>query len=1117
MGLRLIFGKSGTGKSQFCFDEAKKNIHGNNKIYIITPEQFSFTAEKKLLDIMENDAVINAEVLTFKRMAYRVMNEIGGGIKTHLTVSGKAMLIYNILLDKKKNLKFLNKSDENTQLIIYTLTECKKHNVTISELEELSKNTNDKYLEIKLNDMLTIYKEFENSIQNKYIDENDVLTILYNQIDETKEFENSIIYIDEFSGFTKQEYNIIEKLLEVSKQVNITICTDDLEITENADVDIFYSNKLTSQKLYDLAKEKNINIEKPINLNENYRFKSQELNHLSKNIYAPRYKIYNAPVKDIKLFLAKNSYSEIENVANEIIKLVRDNDYRYKDISIISKNISTYSSIAKVIFEKYNIPVFIDEKKDLSQNILVKYILAVLEVFSRNWSYESVFNYIKTGFIDIEDDDIYILENYCLKWGIKGNKWLKEWTYGNLTKDDEIQIKRINEIRKIVITPLIQFKEKIDKSKKVNSITEAIYNLLIENKIDVKLEEKIKLLEEKGRFDISKEYSISWNIVLELLDEIVLVFRDEKITFEKYAELLKIGLGNSELGKIPTTSDQIIMGDVDRSRSHKVKAIFIIGINDGVFPSVHRDEGFLNDNDRKILKDNNLEIARGTLDALYEDNFNIYKALTTAEEKLYLSYSSTNSEGKSLRAAVLISKIKKIFINLKEESDIINQVQEITNKKEAFEQLLINLRKYRDGEKIDPIWFSVYNYFINSDWKSKLEFSLKGLDYTNIPDKINKENIEKLYGNTLKTSISRLEQYKSCPFSFYLKYGLKLSEKNNFKVQAIDTGTFMHDVIDEFFETLKTSNRSVKNMEDDDIEKLINEIIEEKLKLNKNYIFTSTEKYKLLVTRLKRVILKSMKYIINSLKMSDFDVYGNEVEFKNGAEYKPIILDLEDGRKVEITGKIDRIDIGQNQDGKYIRIIDYKSSIKNIDLNEVMYGLQLQLLTYLDATCKIEDVMPAGVLYFNLIDPIIKSNKNLDDEEIENEIRKKFKMQGLILADINVVQMMDKSLTTGSSSIIPAYIDSKGNLSNSRSNAVNKEQFEFLQKYINKIIKQISEEILSGDIGLKPYYSAKKKKAPCDYCEYKAICQFNPSECNNNYNYIPNLSKEIILEKISKQ
>lgn len=547
MGLRLIYGKSGTGKSQFCFKEAKKNIYGNNKIYIITPEQFSFTAEKKLLDILETDAVINAEVLTFKRMAYRVMNEVGGGIKTHLTVSGKAMLIYNILLDKKKNLKFLNKSDENTQLIIDTLTEFKKHNVTITDLEELAKNTDDKYLEIKLNDMITIYKEFQNAIQNRYIDENDILTILYEQIEKTEEFKDSIIYIDEFSGFTKQEYNIIEKLLVLAKQVNITICTDDLEISENPDIDIFYSNKITSQKLFELAKDKKINIEKSINLEQTYRFKSLELNHLEKNIYAPRYQVYNQNVNNIRLFLAKNSYSEIENVANEIVKLVRDNNYRYKDISIISKNISTYSSIAKVIFEKYNIPVFIDEKKDLSQNILVKYVLSVLEIFAKNWSYESVFNYIKTGFIDIEDDDIYILENYCLKWGIKGKKWLVEWNYGKITKSDEEHIKKINEIRKIVIASLIKFKEKIEKSKRVDLITEAIYSLLIDNKIDIKLEEKIKLLEEKGRFDISKEYSISWNILLELLDEIVLVFKDEKITFEKYAELLKIGLGNSEL------------------------------------------------------------------------------------------------------------------------------------------------------------------------------------------------------------------------------------------------------------------------------------------------------------------------------------------------------------------------------------------------------------------------------------------------------------------------------------------------------------------------------------------------------------------------------------------
>ena len=296
-------------------------------------------------------------------------------------------------------------------------------------------------------------------------------------------------------------------------------------------------------------------------------------------------------------------------------------------------------------------------------------------------------------------------------------------------------------------------------------------------------------------------------------------------------------------------------------------------------------------------------------------------------------------------------------------------------------------------------------------------------------------------------------------------------------------------------------------------EEIISEIIDEKLKITKNYIFTSTDKYKVLTRRLKRVILKSMKYILESLKDSDFEVFGNELEFKKGKEYEPIKLELEDGKRVEITGKIDRIDLAKTSDGNYIRIIDYKSSVKNIDLNEVYAGLQLQLLTYLDATCKIEEMLPAGVLYFSLIDPIIKSDKYMTDEQIELELKKKFKMNGIILADVKVVKMMDKKLDSGASNLIPAYIDKEGNLSK-KSNAVTKEQFEDLQKYTAKIIKEISQEILSGDISLKPYYNIKTKKKPCDYCEYKSICQFDAGQNENNYNYISKMEKDDILNKI---
>ena len=1119
MVLRLVYGKSGTGKSTFLFNEIKEKISGDKKIYIITPEQFSFTAERELINAVGTGAALNAEVLTFNRMAYRVMNEVGGATKTALSPCGKAMLIYNILLNEKSNLNFLGKSDENIELISTQITEFKKHGVSLENLDEMIESSKDKYLKSKMNDMKIVFSKFEETIQNKYIDENDVLTILANQLLETNIFENTLIYIDEFVGFTKQEYDIIKILLNMASQVTINVCTDSLEESNSPDTDIFYANKQTVQKIKDVAKEANVKMDKPVFMENVWRFKNDELKHIEKNLYSIPYKKYeNENLKNIHLFLANNQYSEIENIAIKIVKLVKNEGYRYRDISIITKNLDTYSNLCKVIFNKYQIPVFIDEKKDLSQNIIVKYLLSILEIFAKNWSYESVFNYIKTGFLDIEPEEIYALENYCLKWGIKYSKWYKgEWNFHDEDDTNRAQIERFREIRKIIVNPLIKFKENLLGTNSAKEITKRLYEFLIENEIDRKLEEKREELLNLNKVEIATEYETSWKIIMQVLDEIVLVFGDEKITFERYMQILKTGLGNSNLGKIPGTQDQVILGDIDRSRSHKIRTVFIIGLNDGMFPSVNKNEGYFNDNDRAILKENGIELAKGTIERLYEDNFNIYKAFTAASESIYLSYSSSGADGKTLRASMLVSKIKKLFPTIKEDSDIIKKESEILIENNTFEELLNQLRDYKDEDKdLDDKWITAYNYYIgNENWKYKLVNSLKAISYTNMPERINKENIEKLYGKTLKTSVSRLEQYKSCPFSYYLKYGLNISEKDSFKVDSLDTGSFMHDTIDTFFNIVKERNIKIKFLTEEETNDIIEEIINEKLGLNKNFIFSSAPKYKVLAARLKRVVKKSMKYILESLKYSDFEVLGNEVEFKEGKEYSPIIIDLENGKKVEITGKIDRIDIAKTAEDKYIRIIDYKSSVKNIELNSVYAGLQLQLLTYLDAACKEEDVLPAGVLYFNLIDPIIKSSKNMSEEDIENEIRKKFKMQGLILADINIVKMMDNKLEKGASTIVPAYIGKDGDLSQTKTSGVSRKQFEYLQKYMNKIIKQISEEIMSGNIDIHPYY--KKKKTPCDYCKYKAICGFDTANSNNQYNYINEAEKNAVLEMIKEQ
>ena len=1110
MGLRVIYGRAGSGKSQYIYNEINEKINTkeNRKIYLITPEQYSATAEQKLME--NRKAIINAEIITFNRLAFRVINEIGGVINTQLTKCGKAMLIYSILQKEKNNLTFLNKSDENIEVCMRIISELKKHAITTEDLKNANEKIENKYLKNKLKDIILIYEKFEDKIKNNYIDETDLLTILAENIDKVDIFKNTEVYIDEFAGFTEQEYQTIKKIIEIANNVTITFCADNLDLNIDPNTDIFYPNKVTYKKIVNLI-DKNEKIEE-INLNELHRFKNEELKYIEKYLYNTKIQKCETN-KNINLFLAKNYYSEIENVAKNIIKLIKNKNIRYKDISIITKNIESYASLAKSIFEKYEIPVFIDEKRDLNQNIIVQYVLAIIEIINKNFSYESIFNYLKTGFVDIEENDLFKLEKYAIKYGIKNNKFKNDFKYG-ITESNKEEINYLNELRKRIINPLLTLKKELDDNKTASNFSKKLYLFLVNQNIEKQINNRINNLIKNNYYDLAKEYEESYRIIINILDEINLIFADERITLDKFSQILRTGLKNSELGRIPANQDQIIMGDIDRSRSRKTKVVFIIGLNDGVFPSINKNQGFLDDEDRDYLKDDGIEIAKGTLENLYDDNFNIYKAFTIAEEKIFLSYASSDSDGKSLRASNLVFRIKKIFPKLLEESDMISKNNfEIVNEEKLYDELILKINEIGNGKEPEKLFYTVYKYYQeNKKYTNLLNENIKYIDYS-FSEKIKKENINKLYGNNLNTSISKLEKYMSCPFSYFLQYVLKLKEKEELKVQSFDTGSFMHEVINSFFEEVNYSDNKLRDITDEEIEKIVSKIIDEKLLQDNNYIFTATEKYKLLVQRLKRIITKSLKYIIQSIVQSEFKLEGTEVEFGEKGKYKPIILDLENGKKVEITGKIDRIDIAKDEKNTFVRIIDYKSSVKNLDFGNVYAGLQLQLITYLDAVCKLENFVPAGILYFNLLEQLISSNKKLSAEEIEQKIKNNFKMKGLILADVKVAKMQDKNLESGGSEIIPAYIDKTGTLSPKKSSIATQEEFSKLQNYINKTIKEIANEIFNGNMELKPFY--KNKKTPCEYCSYKSMCGFNSGACKRNYRFINKLNKDEILEKIN--
>ena len=908
MSLQLIYGRAGTGKSTVILEQVKNNLHSEVKQYIIIPEQFSYSEEKKLMAELQENSIINAEVITFKRMAERVQTEVAGRTKSLLSKSGKAMIMYSILDKQKDKLQYIKNSSNNIDLGIQTIKDFKKNVIKYQDIEGLIESVDKPLLKAKLQDVNIIYSEYEKCIQEKFLDEEDKISKLADNLETSTMFDNSDIYIDEFSGFTKQEYQVIAKLLKKARKVRLAICLD--ELNEKNKTDIFYFNKSAVEELIDIATECGVEVEKPIYLNKQYKLKNPEIKHLEQNLYAPTYAKYAGEVKNIKTILTLNPYEEIEYVAKNIIKLVRDEGYKYSDIAIIARNIDEVQSKVKAILDNNGIPVFIDNKEDLARSQFIKYILALLEILAKNWSQEAVISYIKSGFLKIDEDDIYKLENYVIKWGIQGSKWYKEdWKY---------EEENFNELREKIVLPILDLKAKLEGQKTATNISKAIYSFLDKNDIYTQIEEKIKKYEESGNILLSKNCKASLENLIEVLDEIIYIFEDQKMSFEKYREILKIGLSYKELGNIPEVIDQVILGDIERSRSHEIKIAFILGVNDGNFPSINKIEGFLNDDDRETLKSLGKEIAKGSLELTYEDQFNIYKALTTAKEKLYLMYTSTDKDGATLRQSILITKIKRIFPNLKEESTILNSEPEITSKQATFQELLFELQKLKNGEQIDDIWYEVYNWYkTDPKWSNILEKAMIELKYLKTPEKISKENIEKLYGKTLKTSISKLETYRRCPFQYHLKYGLKLQEKEEFKVRAIDTGSFMHEVIEEFFRRAE----DVKKITEEEISKLVDEIILDKLSLRKNYLFTSNKKFIALTNRLKRIINKSLGYIVYQIQNSDFTVLANEVEFSKTIN------------NVEITGKIDRVDI--SNDGDFLRVIDYKSSSKNINLNDV--------------------------------------------------------------------------------------------------------------------------------------------------------------------------------------
>jgi ATP-dependent helicase/nuclease subunit B len=1206
VSLRFIYGGAGRGKSTFCLQdiEARSKREHEKPLVLLVPEQFSFQAEKNLIKVVGSTGIKNVQVLSFNRLAYRVFSEVGGITLRAMDASGKAMLIHSILQRQQEEFKVFKGASRQKGFVdnvARAITEFKKYRVSVEDLNKVKESLGEHPLLVdKITDLSLIYGEFDNILNQNYIDPEDDLTRLYNALDECNIFDGAEFWLDEFTGFTPQQYAVLEKLYKKAKRINITLPLRSSEHSKNMEeADAFYSIKLTENKLLSLAEDSGTSIEKSVELHDNkeHKFKhSPELSFLEKNYFAFPYTPITKKCENIKVFKGLNSYSEIEHVAKDILRLCLDEDMRFNKIAVVTRDLPSYEKLIKAIFTEYNIPIFIDKKKDITSNPLIVLITSIVEIFTKSFSYEAVFRYLKTGLLDIEEEHIDILENFVIATGIKGKrKWTEAdlWQekieyyfrdYYNSKTAEEIEnsrenqglgenehflekqkleestesietvetkeameaekveatIKILNDTRDAFIKPLLKLNEKLKGTNTTTNICTALFEFLETIKVYKTLEQWIEKFKEEGAQEQVTEYSKIWNLVMELLDQMVEVLGTETLSLEAFVKVLSMGFSKHQMGLIPPALDGVIISSVERIKSHDISALYIIGVNDGVFPKANKEEGIFTDSDRLTLKEKEIELASDTKTEVFNEQYLIYSTITIPNKYLNISYPIADYEGKTLRPSIIISRFKALFKGLVEESNITeyiheghdigeahdireaHEMQEVFAKIPTFNGLIFALRKYLEEGHISPLWIKVYKWYQKeTQWREKSDTMFQGFDYKNEIKMLKKEKVKLLYGDKNYFSVSRIEKYEECPFAYFVQYGLKAKPRKTFTFSSPDLGSFMHSVLDNFSKLVDKNEIKWGNLEKQWCEENISSIVEkEAAEGSSGYILNSTPRYKYFTERLKRVLKRTILVIVEQMKNSGFEPFGYEVSFgfKEG-DYPPIQIELSTGEKVNLVGRIDRVDKLINEGEDFYRIIDYKSGNKDFKLSDVYYGLQIQLLTYLDAMLKSESklseepVFPAGILYFKIDDPVIKAKNNLDEEELEKAIMKALKMKGLLLADTKIIKEMDRNIE-GASLIVPASLKKDGEIG-SRSSVATKEQFDMLLHHVKENLINTCEEMLSGEINIEPY--KKKDNTPCTYCEYTAICQFDPTLKENTYKIIKDKKDKEIWELLANE
>lgn len=1103
MSLQLILGNSGSGKTHYLYERVIQEAmeHPERNYLVIVPEQFTMATQKELVTRHPNGGILNIDVLSFNRLAHRIFEEVGRDYDGILDDEGKNLILRKIAGDYEKQLKVIGNNLKKFGYISEVksiISEFTQYKIGEAKLEEL-KNTVQPHsmLHYKLEDISVIYKGFYQYINEQYITGEELLGKLGNVVRESKILKNSVVTLDGFTGFTPVQESLIVELLKICSDVYLTVTMDETDkfFANMKGQDLFALSKETVDSLTRLTKEHKIQLEKPIILSEKpfYRFANNPtMGFLEQELFRYRGNKYQDYQNVIQAHLHRNPEEESRWVANEIQRMVRTQGYRYQDIAVIASSMDEYGTHLKRACEKQNIPIFSDQKRSILLNSFVEYIRSVLAMVEKNYTYETVFRFLKSGFAPMSTNRVDALETYVLSRGITGyKKWQAPWTKDSERISDQ-QLAYLNESRVKFVERVQELQYILTQSRKtVEDICTALYEFFLKSNMQKRIEILETQLQEEGRFALAKEYSQIYGTVLDLFDKFVLLLGDEQVSLKEFNDLFDAGLQEARIGIVPPSMDTVIVGDITRTRVGNVKALFFMGNNDNHLPGNMNASGLLSERDREWFEEQCIRLKPNSKQQMYIQKFYLYLILTKPSEKLYISLSKTNSQGKTIRPSYLMGELRKLFPLLKlEEAEMKLDIAELTP--EMGLNYLIEGMK--DVEiQYSMLWKELYAWYLrHPEWQEEIDLMGTASRYRKSEDNLTKEIAKNLYGNVLKNSVTRLEKFASCPYSHFLSYGLGLKEREIHEFQAVDLGNVFHEAMESYSKKMKEHQKDWATIDEQLQMQWAEECVDASVQDYGYALLFKSERDKYNIERMKRLMKRSVWAVSKQLARGKFEPEGFEVAFGENSELRSTNIVLQEGQKMALRGKIDRVDICNEDDKTYVKILDYKTGNKKLSLSELYYGLQLQLFVYMNAATemyqekdKTKRVIPAGVLYYVMNDPIVEVSEA--DTDVEMSILKELTPDGLVNSDEYVIRLLDEEIESDSYAI-PVGKGSRGEYKKS-SKIVNEDSFQVIADFTNQKVKKLGEEIVGGNIGITPCQDGDT--TACDYCKYGKICGFD--------------------------